>query len=407
VTAAGTAAVRPAARRWYPLALVLLAVGLATAITVPFLNLFLDTAVHAGPARVTLFLVVAPLSAVCVSTLIGRLSDRRPIRRPLLVVAAVAGCVGSGCTAVVRNYWVLLALTVTATAAATALLPQAFAYAREVVQGSGRAAMTISSLRTLFSIAWVAGPPLAALLLDAGGFRLVDGGAATLYVLTALVAFRGLGDPATAAAVRERPVSRQGAGPDAPRRVIVLTVAAFVLLQCAGNLGVQAMALFVRGDLGGEIRDAGLILGLCAGLEIPLILAFGVLSARVPLRRLVPAGAAFGVAYFVVAATATSTWQLAAGQLLNACAIAAVQGLGVTYVQDMLPRHPGRAATLFSNAFPTGAMLAGPVLGAAQHFGYRTAYTAGAVLCAAGLVLLLLAGRPVAAHRRRWKHQTD
>jgi SET family sugar efflux transporter-like MFS transporter len=377
-------------RRWFPLALVLLAVGLSTAIAFPFLALFLDTAVHAGPARVTAFLVVAPLSSVLVSTLIGRLSDRRPMRRALLVVIATAGCVGSGLTAVVRDYWVLLGLTVTATAVAGALMPQAFAYAREVLQGSGRAAITMSRLRTLFSIAWVGGPPLAAVLFEAGGFTLVYGTASLMYALAAVVAFRWLAPPATLAAPGggDRPPPRDGA--DAPRSVILLTVAAFTLLQCAGNLGVQAMSLFVSRDLGGSVRDAGLILGLCAGLEIPLMLAFGALSARVPLRRLVPIGPACSVAYFAIAVSATQTWQLAAAQLLNACSIAVVAGLGVTYVQDMLPRHPGRASTLFTNAFPTGAMLAGPVLGAAQHFGYRTAYGAGVVLCAAALVLLLI-----------------
>ncbi len=391
----------PDVRRWFPLALVLLAVGVSTAIAFPFLALFLDTAVHAGPARVTAFLVVAPLSSVLVSTLIGRLSDRRPMRRALLVGIATAGCVGSGLTAFVRDYWVLLGLTVTATAVAGALMPQAFAYAREVVQGSGRAAMTMSRLRTLFSVAWVAGPPLAAVLLEVGGFRLVYGTASLMYALAAVVAYRWLTPPATMAATMaatraarggaDRPAPRPGA--DAPRSVILLTVAAFTLLQCAGNLGVQAMSLFVTRDLGGSVRDAGLILGLCAGLEIPLMLGFGALSTRVPLRRLVLIGPACSVAYFAVAVSATETWQLAAAQLLNAGSIAVVAGLGVTYVQDMLPRHPGRASTLFTNAFPTGAMLAGPILGAAQHFGYRTAYGAGVALCAAAL-LLLLVSRP-------------
>lgn len=167
-----------------------------------------------------------------------------------------------------------------------------------------------------------------------------------------------------------------------------MTMLGFVLLQCAGSIGVQALPLFIGQDLHGGVRDAGLILGLCAGLEIPLMLGFGMLSTRVSLHRLLLIGAGCSVSYYAVATLSGASWQLAVAQLLNATSIAANGGLGVTYVQDMLPRHPGRASTLFTNGYPAGAMLAGPILGAAQHLGYRSAYGAAAVLAASGLVVL-------------------
>jgi SET family sugar efflux transporter-like MFS transporter len=163
-------------------------------------------------------------------------------------------------------------------------------------------------------------------------------------------------------------------------------VAAFALMQCASGLGVQAMSLFVTTDLGGGIGSAGVILGVCAGLEIPLMLGFGFLTTRVPLRRLVLAGPLFSVAYTLSVAASTHVWQVVAAQLFAACTVAVVQGLGVSYVQEMLPRHPGRASTLFTNAFPAGQMMAGPILGVAQHVGYRAAY-----LTAAGLALTAFA----------------
>ena len=254
--------------------------------------------------------------------------------------------------------------------------------------------MTISWLRTVFSLSWVAGPFLATLLVGAGSFTLVYVFSAAMYALAALLAWRTLPHPAptpqTAADAPPAPVF----GPDAPRLVIAMTIVAFALLQCAGNLSVQAMSLLIKTDLNGDIGDAGLVLGLCAGLEIPLMLGFGLLSRRLPLRRLILAGPLFTVVYTLGVAGSAHIWQLAAAQVFNASAIALLQGLGVTYVQDMLPRQPGRASTLFSNAFPIGAMLAGPVLGAAQHFGYRAAYLAGTVLAVVALALLLLARPP-------------
>ena len=110
-------------RALLPLGLVFLTVGISTALVGPFLSLFLSTDVDANPVQITVFLVVAPLSGVLGSTVIGRLSDRRPIRRALLIGGATAGMVGCAFTAVVRDYWVLLALTVTAIAVANSLFP--------------------------------------------------------------------------------------------------------------------------------------------------------------------------------------------------------------------------------------------------------------------------------------------
>lgn len=392
---------RPAGRGLLPLGLVFLTVGVSTAVVMPFLSLFLSTAVHADPLRVTVFLIAAPMSGVLVATLLGRLSDRRAIRRKLLIGASLAGVLGAGLTAFVRDYWILLALTVTATALAGSLFPQAFAYARQVLERDrpDRAAMGISTMRTLFSLAWVAGPPLAAFLLRAGGFRLVYGFAAVMYAVAALVATLRLDEVTGPTVVAVGNDGDGRAGPEGSRWALGLTVAAFTMLQCPLTLGVQALPLFIGGELGGDPSDAGFILGLCAALEIPLMLGLGALTTRVRLHLPVLVGAGCGVAYYAIAAAAPNVWVLGLAQVVNALFIAAVSGLGISYLQDMLPGQPGRATTLFTNTFPIGAVVAGPLLGLSAHVGYRLAYALAAGLCAAGLLILLLIrpGRGAAA----------
>ena len=388
-----------AGRALLPLGLLFLAVGVSTALYFPFLSLFLSTDVAAGPVKITVFLFASPLAGVFGSSLVGRLSDRRPIRRALLITGAVAGLIGTGLTAVVRDYWVLLGLAVTAFALAGSLFPQAFAYARQVLERDdpARAALGISGLRTVFSLAWVGGPPLAAFLLDAGGFVWVYGTAALMYTIAAVVAIFWLDEVAAPAALaRDEPADDPSA---TPRWTLWLTAAAFTLIQTPLTLSVQTMPLFISTELGGGVSDAGLLLGLCAALEIPLMLGFGALATRVPLRWLLFLGAVCGVAYYGLAAVATSLWVLVVGQLFNALFIAAISGLGISYMQDMLPRHPGRATTMFTNSFPLGAMLAGPLFGLAQHYEYRLAYWFCTALCLAGL-LLLVAVRNDRATRR-------
>jgi SET family sugar efflux transporter-like MFS transporter len=92
-------------------------------------------------------------------------------------------------------------------------------------------------------------------------------------------------------------------------------------------------------------------------------------------------------------ASADKVWQLAAAQLLNAAFIAVIAGLGISYVQDLLPTRPGRATTLYSNASRIGAMLAGAVVGLGASVGYRTPYVAALGLTSVGGVLLAVGAR--------------
>jgi SET family sugar efflux transporter-like MFS transporter len=141
------------------------------------------------------------------------------------------------------------------------------------------------------------------------------------------------------------------------------------------------------------VSAAGLLLGLCAALEIPLMLAFGALTTRIPIRALILGGAVCGAAYYAIATAVTSVGPLYPAQIVNALFIASVTGLGISYVQDLLPAEPGRATTLFTNTFPIGSMLAGPLFGLAQNFGFRWAYAICTALCLAGLVVLVIVPR--------------
>ena len=181
------------------------------------------------------------------------------------------------------------------------------------------------------------------------------------------------------------------------RRSLWFTLAGLVLLQSSSGLNVQALPLLVRHNLHSGVGAAGVILGICAALEIPIMLGAGVLSKRVPLQRLVLTGPFFAMAYYAIASVAQQVWQLGAAQVLNACCIAVVQGLAISYVQELMPLYPGRASTLYSNTFACGAILASPLLGLGAKFGYRYCFVSAIGLAAVGLVLLSV-GRPSPKH---------
>ncbi|HEX6342931.1 sugar efflux transporter [Umezawaea sp.] len=373
-------------RSLVPLSLVSAAVGLGAALAFPFMSVFLSQEVGASPLALGTFLLVTPLASLVASTLLGRLSDARAVRRTLLIVGAVTGAVGYGLFAVLRNYWVLLAVSATLVAVASSLLPQMFAYARQVLErgGSTRAPLIITGLRTLISLAWVAGPPLAALLVARTGFTGLFAATGLVFAVVALLALR-LPEVAAAPPVEE---DAEPVVPGPPPR-FALPVLAFVLLQGAISLGVVTLPLFVTEQLGGTTTDVGLIMGLCAALEIPLMIGFGVLATRVDQRTLVLAGAVVGVGYHAAMLLTGSTWHVAAAQVLSAVVISAVMGIGISYFQSLSPERPGHATTMFTNSATVATMLAGPLLALAQVLTYRTAYGMSLVMSVLGLALLL------------------
>jgi SET family sugar efflux transporter-like MFS transporter len=378
---------RPRSRPFVPLVSVSLLTGVGYALAGPFISLFLIKEVQAGPVAVGAFLLISALVSMLVSTLVGRFSDSRAIRRALLAVAGTSGALAWVLFAVLRDYWLLLVVAVTLNAIASSQMPQMFAYARQLLErsGSAKAPLAMSGLRMTMSVAWVGGPPLGALLIVGGGFTGLFVASAAVYVLAVVVTLVWLPELGVSSPPSHEVEQRSGL-----RREVVLAAAAFVLLQCATSVGVAAMPLFVTEDLGGTTGDAGLVLGLCAALEIPLMLGFGALAIRVDHRVLVLAGGAVALAYYGIMLATEATWQVMAAQVLHAVVISAVMGVGISYFQDLAPGRPGYASTLFTN---TNAMLSGPLLGLAQHLGYRTAYGMGLVMSVLGLSLLLAARR--------------
>jgi MFS transporter, SET family, sugar efflux transporter len=384
----------PRSHSFVPLVSMSLLTGVGYALAGPFLSLFLIKEVHAGPVAVGAFLLVSALVSMLVSTLVGRLSDARAIRRTLLVAAGVSGAIGWVLFSVLRNYWLLLVVAVTFWAVSSSQIPQMYAYARQLLErsGSAKAPLAMSGLRMTMSIAWVGGPPLGALLIGGGGFTWLFGVSAAIYVLAVLVALTWLPELGPAVKPAHEVTRRSGF-----RREVVLAALAFVLLQGATTVGVTAMPLFVTESLGGTTRDAGLVLGLCAALEIPLMLGFGALALRVNHRVLVLSGGVVALAYYSIMLMTQATWQVMAAQVLHAVVISAVMGVGISYFQDLAPDRPGYASTLFTNTYKTSAMLTGPLVGLAQHLGYRTAYGMGLVMSVVGVALLLAARRRITA----------
>ncbi|MEV6243374.1 sugar efflux transporter [Lentzea sp. NPDC051838] len=378
-------------RTFLQLSVISVVCGVSMAFAMPFGSLFLTSEIKVSPLQLSVFLIASPLASVVASTIMGKLSDGRVQRRYMLVAGGVAGAIGYGLFAVLRDYWLLLGTSVVFVAITSSLLPQLFAYGRQVSQGPS---MVVSILRTLLSVAWVAGPPLAALVVSTIGWVGLFGASAALQLGVAVLAILLPVPEAEPEAPVVEEVGHSRAG-------FSFVVAAFTFLQGSVALAVSGLPLFVTTNLQGTAGDAGLAMGLCAALEIPMMLWFGSLANRMSQHKLVVIGAAISLSYHGLMVFAHAVWQVMALQLLHATVISLIMGVGITYFQSLDPERPGHATTMFSNTQIVGGMVAGALLGVAAQFGYRWVYGFSLTMCVLGLVLLLVAGKVRAAAEPR------
>ena len=367
--------------------------GLQIAFLVPALALILVNLYHASTAEVGWVLAVYNASGFLASLLVPAYADRRQdYLRPMLACGVLTIILALVLASTTSLPVAVIALVVVGGPAGVgnAML---FAHLRH----SGARPADIVNTRAIVSVAWIAGPPLATLIIGAFGNR---------AILLAIGAVAVLASASTAVMLVQQSAARAGDRPvrrphddhlPLGRVAVVLIVAAFVLLQ-AGNATVTSiMTVFVSETVGIAIIWAGIALGVAAGLEVPALVLIGRLSLRVSSLRLIATGCLAGIAYYIGIAYVTGPLLLLVLQPLNAWCFAAIAGVGLTLFQQMIPR-PGLSTGLYMNTRRIGAIVSGPViaLGSTTVLGNR-----GIFLVCGLLTLLALLVITVAARRTR------
>lgn len=363
--------------------------GLQFALLNPALALLLVALYDATPADVGWVLAVYNAGGFVAALLVPAYADRvNNYLRPLLVCAALtlalAGVL-AGTTSLPVAVVGLVALGGPAGVGVSLL----FAHLKH----SGAPQSEVMKTRAVVSVAWVAGPPLATLIMGTLGNR---------AILLALAAVALLNIGTTAAMHRRRPpadgvpptATSHDDGPALSRAGVAAVVLAFIALQASNSAAVSIMGLFVTGRLGLDVLWAGVALGVSAALEIPALLLIGRLSARFSSHALITSGCVAGIAYYAAMAFVADPIGLIALQILNAWFFAIVAGIGLTLFQQIIPR-PGLASGLFVNTRRVGAIVSGPIIafGSMTTLGYQGVFAACAGLAVVALAAIMLTRR--------------
>jgi len=369
--------------------LVAFMMGIAGALQMPTLSLFLSREVGAQPFWIGLFYTANAIVGIAVSLGLAKRSDNQGDRRKLILFCCLMAVGNALLFAFNRHYLTLITCGVLLASLANSAMPQLFALAREYADSSAREVVMFSSvMRAQLSLAWVIGPPLAFMLALNYGFTVMFSVAAGIFILSlVLIAFAlpsvaRVEQPATVALTQ---VSGWG-----DKNVRMLFVASTLMWTC-NTMYIIDMPLWISSDLGLPDKLAGFLMGTAAALEIPAMILAGYYVKRFGKRRMMVTAVAAGVLFYIGLILFHSREALLILQLFNAVFIGIIAGIGMLWFQDLMPGRAGSATTLFTNSISTGVILAGVIQGmVSQSWGHQYVYW---VIAAVSVVTLALTCR--------------
>jgi SET family sugar efflux transporter-like MFS transporter len=372
-----------------------LLLGLAYSFVAPFMSMFGTLEVGMRPMTFGLFMTLTSFSAVIVSTLLAHWSDTHISRRAMLLIGSGSGLLGYVGYAFVRDVRWLTLIGTTILAVSSITFSQLFAYAREALGRSDvpekETPLYMNVFRLIFSLAWTAGPAVAAWVMVLYSFRGMFLVAAAMFGLLTLTVWRWVpvSQPAMASRAAHIPLLRVLRRPD-----LLAYFLGFVLIFAAGTISMMNLPLLVLQTLGGNARQVGVIYSLGPVFELPLLFYFGLLATRGDHGRVIRIGVVIAVAYYALLTLVHAPWQIYPLQILGAAATAVSAGVAITFFQNYLPGQAGTATNLYASAQRIGSMVGYLLFGALDTaLGHRAVCGACSSLCAVTLALFLVLHR--------------
>ncbi|WP_347361039.1 sugar efflux transporter [Vibrio vulnificus] len=374
-------------------------IGLCGAFFYPLTSLFLVEQLNASPMMLSLYMVVAVISSVSVSQVIAGKSDRGWQRKTILLISVSCQLVTVFSFIFIREYWIAIVVVSLLGSISGAAFGQLFALGREYgdkyVTDS---ASFVSTMRAGIAIAWVFGPPLAFLLKAAYGFEASFTVAATIIAMSILVIFLGIPNVERNLRVEKEPSRANGGWLSSVNPLVSIYCLIIVLAFAANNLYIVSMPLYLSQELKVDANWLGVLFGVAALCEIPVMLWAGKLARRWSALTIMKVGIASGVLFYSVMLLATNYTHLIVAQILNGIFIGTCATLGMVVMQDMMKDKLGTASTLFSNMLQLSMLVSSLSVGVVgELFNYYSSFYVSLFGVSLALILLICCQTKLAA----------
>ncbi len=368
--------------------LALLLLGAHNASVYPYQSLIAIERIGLSEPAFALVLVLASITAVTASVLLGILGDQRGHRRRIALFATLSSLIGlllmlifPGKPSLILCHGILLPI-------ASSLYGQLFALARLVtpdsltrdpVQAGLRSAMSLSFLAMLvfWTFGFAANIDLMAIYISAG---------MASFGLVALIYFTWPRDGATEWSDQRSGLNFRQAFKEIAHPSILLRLLLLGAISASGILYMVLVSLVFDASAVRDASDVALYVGLVAGWEVPCLLLLPRLVGRVRRSTLLAVGSAVYTLHLLAMPILSDTPWIWAMTLVAGIGGTAIISLPISYYQDLMHNRPGTA----------GAMLAlqklvSDVLGAAA-FAIGTAIGSYEAVAVIGSALALLGG---------------
>ncbi|HDY7777252.1 TPA: sugar efflux transporter [Vibrio vulnificus] len=374
-------------------------IGLCGAFFYPLTSLFLVEQLNASPMMLSLYMVVAVISSVSVSQVIAGKSDRGWQRKTILLISVSCQLVTVFSFIFIREYWIAIVVVSLLGSISGAAFGQLFALGREYgdkyVTDS---ASFVSTMRAGIAIAWVFGPPLAFLLKAAYGFEASFTVAATIIAMSILVIFLGIPNVERNLRVEKEPSRANGGWVSSVNPLVSIYCFIIVLAFAANNLYIVSMPLYLSQELKVDANWLGVLFGVAALCEIPVMLWAGKLARRWSALTIMKVGIASGVLFYSVMLLTTNYTHLIVAQILNGIFIGTCATLGMVVMQDMMKDKLGTASTLFSNMLQLSMLVSSLSVGVVgELFNYYSSFYVSLFGVSLALILLICCQTKLAA----------
>ncbi|MBL4930945.1 sugar efflux transporter [Clostridium paridis] len=372
------------------LTICMLLMGVGVSVTMPYLSLYCTEELGMSAGSFGVFMAFSSISGVIVNSFIAKRSDSGMDRKRVIILAMLSSALGYTSFLIFHNFFILIITVTLFNGLGAASMPQIFAYAQESANESksDNKTFAMSALRSLFSLGFLIGPLVGALIFSGIGYKGLFLGTIFVFIIISVIVLLFLKN-------RKASQNNNSRGDNTEssllknKKIMKPFIALTILFGLNAINGINT-PLFIVNSLHGSIENVGLVASISAGLEIPIMLALGAIAKKISNHKLMIYSCFVSLAYYGVLSISTQPWQIIAAQILQATTVAVVFGNGLGYFAELLPHSPGLSATMYSNGSTIGRLI-GTLGGGmvAQFAGYRNVNLVCLGVVVISLIILL------------------